>query len=276
MPVIRKSTTNLLSLDEVTERLIRNNVVDGLLLVGSASRGELTAASDYDLVIILSEMPEPLHVGTTYIDGRFSDLVFFTAAHVDQFLSATEPFGFWDWVGRFIGFCGAGTILFDRHGQLRRAQAKAQNGEWIKPDGEHEAHQAWSRVNYNLQVVRRYMTSDDPLYLQTADIKMMLYGPQDLFFSYFTIRQRRWDGEKAAVRYLQEHDPGYLELFNRFLSEHDRHQKYQLYEKLAELTIAPVGRLLREGESTMMVDANPVTPEREAKALAFWQDLASG
>ncbi|MEM7128267.1 MAG: hypothetical protein AAF702_18190 [Chloroflexota bacterium] len=275
MPTIRKSTTSTDSLDKVTDTLIRQEVVDGLLLVGSASKDELTSASDYDLIIVLSEMPEPLHVGTTYIDRRFTDLVFFTTDHVDQFLMATEPFGFWDWVGRFIGFCEAGKILFDRHGRLDRAQTKAQSGEWIEPDGAHEAYQAWNRVNYNLQVVRRYLTSDDPLYLQTADIKMMLYGPQDLFFSYFTIRQWRWEGEKAAVRYLQDQDPGYLARFNRFLSEQDRNEKYRLYEELAALTVAPVGRLINKGESAMIVDGDPATPDREAKALDFWEDLVA-
>lgn len=275
MPIVRESTTNAQSFDDVTANLMRRDVVDGLILVGSASKGQLTTASDFDLVVVLSEMPVPLHVGTTYIEGRFTDLVFFATNHVDQFLEATEPYGFWDWVGRFIGFCETGEILFDRHGRLQRAQAKAQSGQWIKPDGAFEAFQAWNRVNYNLQVVRRYLTSDDPLYLQTADIKMMLYGPQDLFFSYFTIRQRRWDGEKAAVCYLQEHDPEYLELFNRFLTETDRHEKHRLYEQLAEMTVAPVGRLIKDGESVMIVENNPVTPKQEATALDFWEHLVS-
>lgn len=275
MPVIRKSTTNSYCFEEIVARLSQCEAVDGILLVGSASKGELTPASDYDLILILSTMPESLHVGTTYIDGRFTDLVFFTADHVEQFLAATDPFGFWDWVGRFAGFCESGKILFDRHGRLAGAQIKAQSGEWIKPDGAYEAYQAWFRVNYNLQVVRRYLASDDPLYLQTAEIKMMLYGPQDLFFSYFTIRGVRWEGEKAAVRYLQKYAPVYLALYQQFLAETDRDEKYQLYERLAALTVAPVGRLINESESSMMIEGESVNAENEQRALEFWEKLVS-
>lgn len=275
MPILHRSTTNHATFEDVIKRIIQHDVVDGLLLVGSASKDELTPASDYDLIVVLSEMPEHLHVGTTYIDQRFTDLVFFTTAHVEQFLEAAEPFEFWDWVGRLVGFCESGTILFDRNDRLQDAQTKAQSGVWIKPDGAHEAYQAWSRVNYNLSVIHRYLRSDDPLYLQTADIRMMVYGPQDLFFSYFTIRQRRWDGDKAAIRYLQEHDPNYLDLFERFLVEGNRDRKFQLYEELAELTVAPVGSLMKNGESTMILNSASVTPEREEAALGFWEKLVS-
>ena len=275
MPIIHKSTTNLLTLDEVIGRLTRRAAVDGLLIVGSASKDELTPASDYDLIIILTEMPENLHVGTTYIDGRFTDLVFFTTDHVQQFLDADEPFGFWDWIGRFASFCETGKIVFDRDGKLQKAQAKACSGKWIEPIGEHEAYQAWSRINYNLQVVRRYLTSDDPIYLQTADIKMLLYGPQDLLFSYFSIRKVRWDGEKSAVRYLQEYDPEWLALFEQFLSEGERYEKFRFYKLLAALTVRPAGRLNGDGESTMIIDNESVTPAIEENALAFWEALVS-
>lgn len=273
MRAIRKSTTNSLTLAEVVSRLRQKNAVDGLLLVGSASRDEMTAASDYDLIVVLSEMPERLHVGTTYIDGRFTDLVFFTTEHIAQFLATTEPLDFWDWVGRFVDFCESGKILFDRQGRLQQAQTKAQGGEWLQPNGASEAYQAWSRVNYNLQVVRRYLASGDPLYLRTADIKMMLYGPQDLFFSYFTIRQRRWEGEKAAVKFLQANDSEYLALFLRFLATTERNEKYRFYEELAALTVEPVGRLIKEGESTMLLSGGSNRAIDIENAIDFWEML---
>ena len=43
--------TFCLDADQVIARLSRRDVLDGLLIIGSASKDELTPASDYDLVV---------------------------------------------------------------------------------------------------------------------------------------------------------------------------------------------------------------------------------
>ncbi len=276
MPKSRRSTTDNATLNEVINRLSQHPSVDGLIVIGSASRGELNPASDYDLVVILSTMPLPLHVGVTTIDGRRTDVIFHEAAQVDAFLAASEPLDFGSWTGRLVGWLREGRIVFDRDGRLGQAQQKAGRGDWLLPAGTAHGFGAWNGVNYNLQVARRYLASDDPLYLNTADIRMMLYGPSDLFFNYFEARRLRWDGEKAALQYLQQHDPEYLSLFTQFLTEPERQAKFKLYEMLAALTIAPVGELWREDDTVMMVDAAEVTPAMERMALDFWEELVRG
>lgn len=276
MPERRYSTTSGISLDEVIHRLSEHWAVDGIIVVGSASRDKLNPASDYDLVVVLSEMPVPLHVGVTNIDGRFADLVFYKTEQVNAFLATTEPLDFWSWTGRMVGWLQDGRIVLDRDGRLQQGQKKAKEGEWIRPSGTEHGFKAWNSVNYNLQVVGRYLSSDDPLYLATADIRMMIYGPSDLFFNYFEIRRLRWDGEKTAIQYLQKHDPEYLALFNQFLAENDRQAKFRFYKQLAEMTVAPVGRLWQENDTVMIIDADEVTPEMENRALDFWQELVQG
>ena len=273
MPETRRSTTNDLPFAEVIARLGRHDAVDGLIVIGSARSDEMSPSSDYDLVVVLSPMRVPLHVGITYIDGRIADLIFHTVAQVEQFLAADAPLDFGSWKGRLVGWLETGDIVFDRRGRLRAAQAKARNGSWIRKDGDNNALSAWNNVNYNLQVIRRCLLSDDPLYLATADIRMMLYGPPDLFFNYFAVRGIRWRGEKSAIQHLQQDDPGYLALFSRFLAESDRTEKFRLYEELAVETIAPVGQLWQDGDTVMMVDAEDVTPQLEQQALDFWQEL---
>ena len=276
MPKTHKSTTDDATLNEVTNRLSRHPAVDGLIVVGSASRGELNPASDYDLVVILSTMAVPLRVGVTSIDGRRADVVFCRTARVEEFLAAVEPLDFGSWTGRLVGWLREGNVVFDRDGRVKQAQEKASGGDWLLPTGTASGLSAWIGVNYNLQVARRYLTSDDPLYLATADVRIMLYGPSDLFFNYFEARRLRWSGEKAAIQYLQQHDPAYLSLFNQFLSEPDRQAKFKLYEELAALTVAPVGELWAEDDAIMMVDAEAVTPEMEEGALDFWESLLQG
>ncbi|MEZ4673851.1 MAG: nucleotidyltransferase domain-containing protein [Caldilineaceae bacterium] len=94
MPITRISITNAMTFDQVTTRLSQQRAVDGLIVVGSASADQMTPASDYDLVLVLSEMPVPLHTGVTHIDGRFTDLVFHTSMQIEQILDATKPFWF--------------------------------------------------------------------------------------------------------------------------------------------------------------------------------------
>ncbi|MCE7989429.1 MAG: hypothetical protein DYG89_50400 [Caldilinea sp. CFX5] len=254
MPITRQSTTKTLALEEVIARLSQQAAVDGLVVVGSAAQEQLTPASDYDLVLILAAMPVPLHVGVTYIDGRFTDLLFHTVDQVEQILAATTPVDFWDWTGRLIDWLQTGNVVFDRHGKIGQAQAKVKSGVWLQTNNDQATYGAWQSINYNLQVVRRYLAADDPAYLAAADIRMMLFGPQDLFFTYFTVRGLPPDNEKKVIQYLQSHDPEYLWLFNRFLTEQDRHVKYQLYEELAALTLAPVGGLWPTGETILNLD----------------------
>ena len=273
MPITQTSIINNLSFEQVIARLSQQEAVDGLLVIGSTSHDQLTPASDYDLVVILSEMPIPILVGVTQIDGRVADLVFCTTEQLDAILVATKPFHFWDWTGRLVGWLADGQIVFDRRGAVQRAQAKVKAGTWIEPVGRHEAYGPWQSINYNLQVVRRYLTSDDPTYLMAADLRMLIYGPQDLFWNYFTIRQLPPDSEKKKIQYLQEHDPEFLALFNRFLAEPDRHAKFHLYAQLAERVLAPVGPLWPQGATIMNVNAKVVTVEMEQQALDFWEAL---
>ncbi len=269
----RKAKTNERTIDEVIDKLARQEIIDGLIVVGSAATDQLTPASDYDLVIVLATMPVPLHTGVTYIDGRFTDLLFHTTEQIEQILAATEPFDFWDWTGRLVGWLETGQVHFDRHGKLGAAQAKIRSGQWIAPVEESAGYGAWQTINYNLAVVRRLLTSDDPAYLMAADLRMALFGPQDLFWNYFAVRGLQPDSEKQHIRYLQEHDPTFLAYFNRFLAELDRNEKFRCYVVLAEQVLAPVGALWQAGETVLNLGGKERTFAMEEKALDFWAGL---
>lgn len=275
MPFIQTASTDHLSLDEVITRLSQQAVVDGLIVVGSAAQGEVTAASDYDLVLVLAELPVPMHTGVTYIDGRFTDLLFHTADQVEQILAATEPFDFWDWTGRLVGWLETGQVRFDRHGQLGVVQAKVQSGQWLAAVGDDAARGAWQTSNYNLAVVRRLLTSDDPTYLMAAELRMAINGPQDLFWNYFAVRGLQPDSEKQHIRYLQEHDPAFLADFKHFLAELDRDEKFRRYVALAERVLAPVGPLWQAGETVLNLNGKNLTRAMEKQALNFWEGLTT-
>jgi hypothetical protein len=261
-----------MTLDEVTARLGQHEIVSGLLLIGSAARGDLTPSSDVDLVIVLREMPVPLHVGVTYIDGTLTDLIFLRAAQIGKVLALENPVSADAWLGRIIRWLDQGTVLLDRDGRIRQAQAKARSRSFIV-SSEHTGYSTWFSINYNLVQTARLLASEDPVYRATADLRMALYAPRDLVFGYFQLRGLRWEGDKAAVRYLTAQDRTYMDLLTQFLSESDSKHRFALYERLAALTVAPVGALWDRGETAMTFEREPVTPEMVEAGLNLWHSL---
>jgi hypothetical protein len=70
------------------------------------------------------------------------------------------------------------------------------------------------------------------------------------------------------------HDPAYLELFRRFIAEPNRARRFELYEELAAMTVAPVGELWQEGITVLGLTSN-VSPEQAEETLNFWERLAA-
>jgi predicted nucleotidyltransferase len=274
-PLPHASTADM-ALDEVLARLSRHSAVDGLVIVGSASRDALTPVSDYDVLVVLAETPVPLHVGITYIDHRLTDLLFATTAHIDQILAAESAIDGDAWEGRIARWLVDGQVVFDRHGSLRRAQEKVRGSEWIRPLEDIDAYGAWIGVNYNLLHTRRLMRSEDPVYLHAAELRMSLYGVGSVIFSYFRIRKLPWDGDKAAIRYLLAHDPSYFDLLQQFLRAPDPLAKLAIYERIAAATLAPLGDLWNGEPTVLWNDMSPASWETLEQGLAFWESLLSG
>jgi predicted nucleotidyltransferase len=265
-----------MTLDEVVSRLSMRARVEGVLLIGSAGADKLTPASDYDVVVVLTEMPEALDpCGVTTIDGRLTDLLFVSTGQLDEILGLDEPVDGEVWLGRIIRWFETGAILFDREEQLARVQRKVRAGRWVTLPNK-DLRGPWRGVNFNLAQSKRLLKSGDPVYLIAAELRCAIYGAADLLFNYFDIRRQVWEGEKAAVRYLMAEDPGYLDLLRRFAGEGELARKFELYEELAALTVAPVGELWAEGVTVLALSGPASSPEAEAEVLNLWEALLAG
>jgi hypothetical protein len=270
------STTVELSLDAVVERLQRHPDVDGLVLIGSAKSNRFDGASDYDLLIVLTQMAIQTRVGVTYVDHRLCDLLFATREEVDAMLVSELPFNGESWMGRIARWCQTGSILFDRSGRLTQLKQKVTAGEWIGPAEELARYQIWFSINYNFWQTRRMSQSHDPVY-QLAVQMRLLYSLSDLLGGYFTLRQLLWPGEKGAIHYLTEHDPHFLALFTESLQESNLDHLLALYEQLVLLAIAPYGERWAEEATVFQLDEpTSALPSEAQRLLNWWQSLLEG
>jgi hypothetical protein len=131
----------------------------------------------------------------------------------------------------------------------------------------------WWKINYNLRQTRRMLASDDPVYLMAVDIRL-LYSLPEVFVGYARARRMPWRGEKELIRYLQQHDQAFLNLFRLSIAETDRAHKVALYEQAAALALAPVGGLWSPEATGVQIRTDPAfQPTQIERALAFWQSL---
>jgi hypothetical protein len=83
-----------LALDVVLDRLSARQLMDAVLVMGSApagaEAGNLGPASDYDLFVVLKELPTPLRLVLTRVDHRLTEVYFASVSTLEQ-LAAGAP-----------------------------------------------------------------------------------------------------------------------------------------------------------------------------------------
>lgn len=102
-----------------------------------------------------------------------------------------------------------------------------------------------------------------------------MYGPPDLLYGYWEMHSLRWEGEKAAVRYLEAHDPAYLATYPRFLHQTDLPLKLALYEELAAEAMDALRAPWPQDATTVAFDGAPATSEQIETGLRVWEELLS-
>jgi len=228
-------------LDAVLAHLSEQPEIDGIMQIGSLTNDAFSPTSDYDLVIVLHDLSTPWYVGVTTIDRRFTDLLFVDAAALERIAALSTPIALHDPLAPIVRWLQHGQIIHDRSGRLATAREHVTSTDWVKPAPEENAYSSWFAINYNLAQARRMLASEDPLYRATVDVRMAIFGHMDVWTGYFTIRRLPYAGEKEAIRYLQAHDPDFLTLYRQFIAESECHAKFDHYERVAALAIAPYG-----------------------------------
>jgi predicted nucleotidyltransferase len=268
------SHSHFLSLDEVVARLTRHGEVESIAILGSGATGTLTPASDYDILVVLSEAPVPVSLVLTTIERRLAEIVFFSADTIEQWLSM-ETFDTASYAGSMLRRLQKARLAFDRTGRLTQLYEKALSSSWQEQHDQQKVWEAWFNCNYDLLHTKRLLTSSDPVYGMAGELRLLrvIY---DVWKAYFLVRQVPWQGEKEAIRYLMRHDPDYVALLQQCVAEANRERKVQLYERVAELTLAPLGALWNADATAIEVQTEgEAQPELLQAAFAWWEQVIS-
>lgn len=272
----RYSEALQMPLEELIARLGRREAIDGIMVIGSLARDQLTPASDYDLVIVASDIAALVDMGHTIVDGRHTDLRFLAVQELNDMIESDGPVNPYTSNGSTLLRMGDGRIAKDESGCLGRARQKVLNGIDLELLDERQRYDRWWFMNMFLRIAGRLDGSDDPIYVQAADMYAngVLYH---LMIDYFNFRGLLWKGEKDAVRHWSSHDPGFLHLFMQCLKETDTSRRIALLKSLCVLASKPFGAIWGDDQTAMHVrtDGESALDVRQSTetALDIWDAL---
>ncbi|MDQ4075413.1 MAG: hypothetical protein M3220_04110 [Chloroflexota bacterium] len=267
------SQTDDMTLDEIIARLSSNDAVEAILTLGSTREGPLQPHSDYDLLVVLTEMPVPLHVLLTTVDGRLTDVLFAHSSLITEVLGEGDEEASSAYEGTLVERLKTGRVVYDQGGRIRRAQERLAGREWlVKPDERDIYYYAVHGIHYNYQQNKRYFDYDTPLYRLALDIRLH-YSLVQVLLGYFQVRRIPWQGEKKAIQYWQIRDPAYLALFQQYHATTDRRERFTIYTELAERTLAPVGGMWPKDVVNVLLDGDEWDLDDVAAAADFWHSL---
>lgn len=263
-----KTIHNLpLSAEAWIERLRASEAVLGLLVMGSTGTARFKPYSDYDLVILLEDLPPRLFAAFTRVGGTLGDFYFFYRAQIEELIEGSTPVDHHSVEAKLIDWLKHGEVLLDRAGLFARLKERAQREILVTSDPS-EAYRAWYGINFNLAHNRRMFDSGDPHYRQTVEVRL-LFCLMDILQGYFTLREWEWSGEKRAIQILAERDPAFLEAYFAAIRAADLEEKFARYEALANQTIQFYGHAWDERESAVLL-RDEFTPEALTRGLEIF------
>ena len=272
------SEMDAMTFDDLLARLASKDDVEGLLLLGSIGSAAFSAASDYDLILVLREGCPAIDTVVTWVDGHLTEINCKTIDVLEDLANVT---GLRDITstGVLVSELRVARIAFDRDGRVSELQSRLRLMAAPTLPGEREAYDWWFRIGYSLAHEQRYLSADDATYRLTAEVRL-LYGVHDALMAYLAVRGVPWRTDKEAVKYLQTNDLDFLNLLLNCMREPEVSRKIEIYEQLARRALAPVGEPWPRG--TTMIELGQVFGEDDgserssvAEAQLFWQRLVS-
>ena len=153
-----------------------------------------------------------------------------------------------------------------------QVQQGLQAGSPFIPTSADEKQRECFWLNHTLLHLQRMVQATDPIYTRAVDL-MLMGGLATVCRSYYRLRDLPWEGEKTALRHLQQADPAYLALLDSCLAATARHAKVDYYAQLVAATLAGVGELWQPGGTAVILHNVDEQADRGHEGVAFWEEL---
>jgi predicted nucleotidyltransferase len=265
------SQTHSQPFEDVLNNLRRHEIVEALLTLGSTATGDQTSSSDYDVLIVLREMPFPLQVLLTTINGRLSDILFAPTSLLTRIRNREPQETFTPYETIIRQHLGTGKIIYDKNKTLPQIRSFINDNPWHTVFIDEQIYRVIHGINFNYQHNKRYYKNPDLLYQMVLDIRLN-YSIDQLLSSYFLIRKLAWQGEKKAIRYWQENDPAFLTNFQKYFNTASRDEKFLHYTRLARQVLSPVGDLWPDDSVNIVLDGDWAM-EDIPQSINYWHTL---
>ena len=235
------------------------------------SVSKLTPASDLDLIVILDKNSEGIKSVFTTIGNHFSDVFFFDVDFLNQLSKKREVLGN-TFDGMFVAWLSTSEIAYDTEHLLRNLKEKIAASHFTQKVSDVEKTDVWVKTNYNFIANSRYYNAGDKLYRRALELRL-LYSVSELITAYFSFRGMPWRGEKAAVRYFEEHDKKFLETFRKYSASGSLEKKMKYYRALFAKVFFGTYRRWEKG---FIVPISNVGNRFDPGLRRFWSELIGG
>lgn len=221
-------------------RAATHDEVEGVLLLGSTASGDLTVASDFDVMVVLAtggEGREGLQVEIALIDGRLADILIVSFARLSAAVHGVDETDY-----RLAAWLTESVIAFDL-GDIAGLRTSAAS----RPAGmvTHDVDEERRQFSYDVLVNENYAKSAEEEYRLALELRS-LHAFSRLLLGYFRVRGILWRGEKAAIRYLRVNDPDFLAVVEGWVAG-GPDQRLRIHRLAAEKALTPVGGVWAQG-----------------------------
>ena len=223
------------TVQELIARLTAQPAVAGIVRYGNRPVDATGAGGDLDLFVLVDDRPPELESLHFYVGGVPVDLNVRTWRDLER----NEP------LTPIDGDIYRGEVVYDRDGDLV-LRLGALAARWEQPPPPLSAHDvAFIRFGHrhSLDSARGRLAAD-PIPCRLI-LEANLYW---LVQNYFLVRRLPFRGEKAALRYLERHEPAIWRDIERFYATTDLGERLALAEALGERVLVPVGGLWQRDE----------------------------
>ncbi|MDQ4075144.1 MAG: nucleotidyltransferase domain-containing protein [Chloroflexota bacterium] len=192
------SLSDHLSLEEVVAQLEQSSLVDGIAEFGSRATHQAGESSDYDLLVLVEDIPARVFQMVTSIGGRIADIVLVETEIADRIVTTLEPPEPKSFEALFAQKMQTAHIVYDASKRLQHVKQLVTSQAWEKRRAQmhddSDLYGIWFWLGFGLLHLERLAHSQDPI--QRAAFDMMLTSCLSATWrSYFDIRRLPWEGE---------------------------------------------------------------------------------